>query len=163
MQQEGLPFVLLKYLLKTFPLCFSRSNSARGPFIPKLLLLSRFRRVRLCDPTDGSPPGSSVPGVLQARALEWAAIAFSNACKWKVKSESEVTRLCRTLSDHMDGNLPGSSIHGILQARVLEWVPLPSPYTEAVDVKIESLGLVRSAQTLSGVQLIVWILINQNI
>ena len=81
----------------------------------------------------------------------------------QVKSESEVTRLCRTLSDHMDGNLPGSSIHGILQARVLEWVPLPSPYTEAVDVKIESLGLVRSAQTLSGVQLIVWILINQNI
>ena len=44
-----------------------------------LLLLRRFSRVRLCDPTDGSPPGSSVPGILQARTLEWVAIAFSNA------------------------------------------------------------------------------------
>ena len=39
----------------------------------------------LCDPIDGSPPGSSVPGILQARTLEWAAISFSNAWKWKVK------------------------------------------------------------------------------
>ena len=39
----------------------------------------------LCDPTDGSPPGSSVPGILQARILEWVAISFSNAWKWKVK------------------------------------------------------------------------------
>ena len=39
----------------------------------------------LCDPTDGSPPGSPVPGILQARTLEWVAISFSNARKWKVK------------------------------------------------------------------------------
>ena len=39
----------------------------------------------LCDPIDGSPPGSSVPGILQARTLEWVAISFSNAWKWKVK------------------------------------------------------------------------------
>ena len=39
----------------------------------------------------------------------------------KVKSESEVTQLCPTLSDPMDCSLPGSSIHGIFQARVLEW------------------------------------------
>ena len=39
----------------------------------------------LCDPIDGSPPGSSVPGILQARILEWVAISFSNAWKWKVK------------------------------------------------------------------------------
>ena len=39
----------------------------------------------LCDPIDGSPPGSAVPGILQARTLEWAAIAFSNAWKRKVK------------------------------------------------------------------------------
>ena len=39
----------------------------------------------LCDPIDGSPPGSPVPGTLQARTLEWVAIAFSNAWKWKVK------------------------------------------------------------------------------
>ena len=39
----------------------------------------------LCDPWDGSPPGFSIPGILQARTLEWVAISFSNAWKWKVK------------------------------------------------------------------------------
>ena len=39
----------------------------------------------LCDPTDGSPPDSSVPGILQARTLEWVAISFSSAWKWKVR------------------------------------------------------------------------------
>ena len=39
----------------------------------------------LCDPIDGSPPGCPVPGILQARTLEWVAISFSNAWKWKVK------------------------------------------------------------------------------
>ena len=42
----------------------------------------------LCDPLDGSPPGSPVPGILQARTLEWVAISFSNAGKWKVKVKS---------------------------------------------------------------------------
>ena len=42
----------------------------------------------LCDPIDGSPPGSPVPGILQARVLEWVAISFSNAWKWKVKAKS---------------------------------------------------------------------------
>ena len=42
----------------------------------------------LCDPTDGSPPGSPVPGILQARTLEWVALSFSNAWKWKVKVKS---------------------------------------------------------------------------
>ena len=42
----------------------------------------------LCNPIDGSPPGSAVPGILQARMLEWVPIAFSNAWKWKVKVKS---------------------------------------------------------------------------
>ena len=42
----------------------------------------------LCDPIGGSPPGSAVPGILQARTLEWVAISFSNAWKWKVKVKS---------------------------------------------------------------------------
>ena len=42
----------------------------------------------LCDPIDGSPPGSPVPRILQARTLEWVAISFSNAWKWKVKVKS---------------------------------------------------------------------------
>ena len=53
-----------------------------------LLLLSHFSRVRLCVTPDGSPPGSPVPGILQARTLEWVAISFSNAWKWKVKVKS---------------------------------------------------------------------------
>ena len=53
-----------------------------------LLMLSRFSRVQLYDPRDGSPPGSPVPGILQVRTLEWVAISFSSAWKWKVKVKS---------------------------------------------------------------------------
>ena len=73
----------------------------------------------LCDPIDGSPPGSPIPGILQARALEWVSISFSNFLQ--VKSESEVAQSCPTLSDTMDCSLPGSPTHGIFQARILEW------------------------------------------
>ena len=75
----------------------------------------------LCDPIDDSPTGSPIPGILHARTLEWVAISFSNAWKWKVKSESKFTQSCPILSDPMDCSLPGSSVHGIFQARVLEW------------------------------------------
>ena len=78
----------------------------------------------LCDPIDGSPPGSAIPGILQARTLEWVAILLQ--CM-KVKSESEVTQLCPTLGDPIDCSLPGSSCHGILQARALEWAASAFP------------------------------------
>ena len=42
----------------------------------------------LCDPIDGSPPGSPIPGILQARTLEWLAVSFSSAWKWKVNVKS---------------------------------------------------------------------------
>ena len=74
----------------------------------------------LCNPTDGSPPGSPIPGILQARTLEWVAISFPNAWKWKVKVKS-LSHVQPTLRDPMDCSLPGSSVHGIFQARVLEW------------------------------------------
>ena len=77
-------------------------------------LLQSF--LTLCDSTDGSPPGSPIPGILQTRTLE----CFLLQCM-KVKSESEVTQSCPTFRDPMDCSLPGSSIHGIFQARVLEW------------------------------------------
>ena len=70
----------------------------------------------LCDPADGTLPGFAVPGILQARTLEWVAISFSSACKWKVKVKS--LRHIRLL---VGCSLPGSSVHGIFQARVLEW------------------------------------------
>ena len=71
----------------------------------------------LCDPIDGSPPGSAPgenPGVGCHFLLQ----------RMKMKSESEVTQLCLTLSDPVDCSLPGSSVHGIFQARVLEWVAI---------------------------------------
>ena len=78
----------------------------------------------LCDPTDGSPPGSPIPGILQARTLEWAAISSpmqeSEKWKWKWKVKVKSLSKCLTLCD----SLPGSSVHGIFQARVLEWVAI---------------------------------------
>ena len=71
----------------------------------------------LCDPRDGSLPGSSVPGILQARTLEWVAMSFSSAWEWKVKVK---LLSCVRLHNPMDCSPPGSSIHGIFQARVLE-------------------------------------------
>ena len=100
-------------------LCWLYSANGIMYRVLSLLLLSRFSRVRLCDPIDGSPPGSPIPGILQARTLEWVAISFSNAWKWKVKVKS-LSRV--SLSDPMDCSPPGSSVHGIFQARVLEWV-----------------------------------------
>ena len=89
----------------------------------------------LCDPIDGSPSGSPVPGILQARTLEWVAISFSSAGKWKVKIEREVAQSCPTLSGPMDCSLPGSSIHGIFQARVLEWGVIAFSMTELSDTQ----------------------------
>ena len=70
----------------------------------------------LCDPTDISPSGSRVPGILQARTLEWVAISFSNACMHAKSLQSGPT-----LCDPMDSSPSGSPVPGILQARTLEW------------------------------------------
>ena len=75
----------------------------------------------LCDPRDGSPPGSPTPGILQARTLEWVAISFSNAWKGKVKVKS-LSHVRPTLRDPMDCSLPGSSVHAIFQASLLFWL-----------------------------------------
>ena len=72
----------------------------------------------LCNPIDGSPPGSAFPGILQARTL--SGVPFPSpeqeSEKWKWSCS-----VVPTLSDPMDCSLPSSSIHGIFQARVLEW------------------------------------------
>ena len=79
----------------------------------------------LCDPIDGSPPGSPVPGILQARTLDWVAISFSNAWKWKVKVKSlSHVRLFAT---------PWTAAHqaplsmGLSRQEYWSGVPLPSP------------------------------------
>ena len=73
----------------------------------------------LCDPIDGSPPGSLVPGILQARRLEWVAISFSNVWKWKMKVKS-LSRVW-LLATPWTAAYQGPPSRRIFQARVLEW------------------------------------------
>ena len=73
----------------------------------------------LCDPIDGSPPGTPVPWDSPGKNTG-VGCHFLLQCM-KVKSESEVAQSCPTLCDLIDGSPPGSSVHGIFQARVLEW------------------------------------------
>ena len=80
---------------------------------------SLYSCLTLCDPIDGSPLGSPVPGILQTRNTGGGCHFLLQSMK--VKSKSEVTQSCPTLSDPMDYSLPGSSVHGIFQTIVLEW------------------------------------------
>ena len=79
----------------------------------------------LCDSIDSSPPGSVVPGILQARTLEWVAISFSNEGKWKVK--------VRSLSRVRLFETPWTTAHqappsmGFSRQEYWSGVPLPSP------------------------------------
>ena len=81
----------------------------------------------LCDPIDDSPPSSTVPGILQARTLEWVAISFSNAWKWKVK--------VKLLSHVRLSVTPWTAAYqappSMVFSRQEYWsgVPLPSPHT----------------------------------
>ena len=89
------------------------------------LLLSHFSRVWLCDPIDCSPSGSPVPGILQARTLEWVAISFSNEWKWrvKVKSLSRVRLLVTPWTAAYQASLP----MGFSRQEYWSGLPLPSP------------------------------------
>ena len=79
----------------------------------------------LCDPIDGSPPGSPVPGILQARTLEWVAISFSNARKWKVKVKS--LSCVRLLATPWIAAYQASPSLGFSKQKYWSGVPLPSP------------------------------------
>ena len=73
----------------------------------------------LCDPMDGSPPGSPFPGVLQARTLDWVAIAFSNAWKWEVKVK--LLSHVQLLATPWTAACQAPPSMGFFQASVLEW------------------------------------------
>ena len=99
-----------------------------------LLLLSHFSRVRLCDPIDGSPLGSSVPEILQARTLEWVAISFSNAWKWEVKVKS--LSHARLLATPWTVAHQAPPFTGFYKQEYWSGVPLPSPHIPYVHIKI---------------------------
>ena len=79
----------------------------------------------LCDPIDSSPPGSPIPGILQARTLEWVAISFSNAWKWKVKVKS-LSRIW-LLATPWTAAYQAPSFIGFSRQEYWSGVPLPSP------------------------------------
>ena len=79
----------------------------------------------LCDPIDGSPPASPVPGILQARTLEWVAISFSNAWKWKVKVKS--LSHVRLFTTPWTAAYQGPPSMGFARQEYWSGVPLPSP------------------------------------
>ena len=79
----------------------------------------------LCDPIDGSPPGFPVPGILQARTLEWVAISFSNAWKWKVKVKS--LSHVRLLATPWTTGYQAPPSMGFSRQEYWSGVPLPSP------------------------------------
>ena len=81
----------------------------------------------LCDPIDGSPPGSPVPGILQARTLEWVAISFSNAWKWKVKVKS--LSPVRLLATPWTAAYQAPPTVGFSRPEYWSGVPLPSSST----------------------------------
>ena len=77
----------------------------------------------LCDPIDSSPPGSTVPGILQARTLEWVAISISNAWKWKVKGKS-LSRV-RLFVTPWTAAYQAPPSMGLSRQEYWSWVPLP--------------------------------------
>ena len=79
----------------------------------------------LCDPIDGSPTGSSIPGILQARILEWVAISFSKARKWKVKVK--LLSCARLLSTPWTAAYQAPPSMGFSRQEYWSGVPLPSP------------------------------------
>ena len=90
----------------------------------------------LCVLIDGSPPGSPVPGILQARTLEWVVSFFSNVWNRTVKMKS--LSLIWLLATPWTAAYQGSSTHGIFQARVLEWVAIAF----SIQFLVQSLNLV---------------------
>ena len=104
--------------LKPFPVSL-RQSTATAKSLQSCLTL--------CDPIDGSPPGSPIPGILQTRIPEWVAISFSNTWKWKVKVKS----LCcvRLLATPWTAAHQAPPPMGFSRQEYWSGVPLPSPKT----------------------------------
>ena len=134
--------VKLKWGRKTWENKDMKIERARWPHKAAATAKSLQSCPTLCDPIDGSPLGSAVPGILQARTLEWVAISFSSAWKWKVKVKSlSRVRLSAT---------PRTAAHqapprmGFSRQEYWSGVPLPSPEV------VNYLGL----KSLSGIYIV---------
>ena len=118
----------LNYFLTIHPLTFqtgpqTSSNSISWKLAAAAKLLQSCPT--LCDPIDGSLPGSSIPGILQARTLEWVAVSFSNAWKWKVKVKS-LSRARLSVTPWTAAYQAPPSM-GFSRQEYWRWVVFPSP------------------------------------
>ena len=102
----------------------------------------------LCDPIDGSPSGSTVRGILQARTLEWVAISFSNAWKGRVKVKS-LSRV-RLLATPWTAAYPAPPSMGFSRQEYWSGVPLPSPKRGHTNPKLRHSGWQLVEFSLSG-------------
>ena len=106
-------------------------------FFPNVAAKSLQSCPTLCDPIDGSPPGSAVPGILQARIVEWVAISFSKTWKWKVKGKS-LSRV-RLLATPWTAAYQAPPSMGFSRQEYWSGVPLPSPSPMLESDKAEKL------------------------
>ena len=137
---------LFQFALSSEDLWFSYYQDLTGKAptdIPKMNLCSfgvrqkaaaaAAKSLQLCptlwDPIDDSPPGSPIPGILQARTLEWVAISFSNAWKWKVKMKS-LSRVW-LLETPQTAAYQGPLSMGFARQEYWSGLPLLSPKTKS--------------------------------
>ena len=110
-------------------LCFGNPISFKLPLATCFKCAAAAKSLQscptLCDPIDHSPPGSLVPGILQAKTLEWVAISFSNAWKWKVKVKS--FSHVRLLASPWTAAYQAPPSMGFSRQEYWSGVPLPSP------------------------------------
>ena len=104
-----------------------------------------------CDPIDGSPPGSPGLGILQARTLEWVAISFSNAWKWKVKVKS--LSHVRLFATPWTAAYQGPPPMGFSREEYWSGVPLPSQLSSPA---IKNLHVTYSQPSLYAISLYLW-------
>ena len=132
------PFMLLLfgYFWSLFRLTFSKKLSSNKPTLVEVIAVTLVSPaaaaakslqscLTLCNPMDGSSPGSPLPGILQARTLEWVAISFSNGGKWKVKVKS--LSLVRLLATPWTSAFQAPLSMWFSRQEYWSRVPLPSP------------------------------------
>jgi len=118
------PIKIFKCLLNKWKFIFQFIHVSKA--LPNLFYAKSLQSCpTLCNPIDGSPPGSPVPGILQARTLEWVAISFSNAWKWKVKVKS-LSRV-RPSATPWTAAFQAPPFMGFSKQEYWSGLPLPSP------------------------------------
>ena len=106
--------------------CWAWKRETKNDYLAAAAAKSLQSCLTLCNPIDSSPPGSPVPGILQARALEWVAISFSNAWKWKVKGK--LLSRARLLVTPWTAAYQAPPSMGFSRQEYWSGVPLPSPW-----------------------------------